>query len=207
MNALFKARTGILGGTFNPVHMGHLVLAQNAMEAFDLSSVVFVPCAAPPHKDHTGLLPGHHRVAMLEAALEDNLDFEVSEVETIRENISYTIDTVKELKRKYPESELFFIIGSDSLVELYSWRKIDELLELCTFVTVIRPGIDTEEILKKDLGVNKEHQKELRSNIVQGHAMDISSSDIRHRVAEGMSIKYLVPSSVEMYIAEHNLYK
>lgn len=207
MAVLVKERLGVLGGTFNPVHTGHLVLAQNAMESFGLSRVIFVPCEQPPHKNPAGLLPSRHRVAMLKAAVEDNFNFEVSEIETQRRDVSYTIDTVRELLKRHQESELFFIIGSDSLMELHSWKQIDELLDLCTFITIIRPGIDMEKLLSADLGVGVEHQERLRANMVQGQLMDISSSDIRHRIAEGMSIKYLVPPSVEMYIAEHNLYK
>ncbi|OVE74062.1 hypothetical protein BVX94_01925 [bacterium B17] len=207
MTVSMKERLGVLGGTFNPVHTGHLVLAQNAMETFDLSKVLFVPSELPPHKDHVEILSSNHRLEMLKDAVEDNMNFDISEVETARGDVSYTIDTVKSLMKKHPEAELFFIIGSDSLIELYSWRKIDELLDLCAFITIVRPGLDMEELLTRDLGLRADHQDKLRKNMVQGHLMDISSSDIRHRVAEGMSIKYLVPPCVEMYIAEHNLYK
>jgi nicotinate-nucleotide adenylyltransferase len=137
-----KNRIGILGGTFNPVHMGHLILAQDALEQFELSKVVFMPCACPPHKSVRDLIPAEHRAAMLEAAIEGDLRFQVSRDEIERDGISYTIDTARAMKLQYPESEIVFVIGSDSLMELHLWKEINALLEVCRFVTLTRPGAD-----------------------------------------------------------------
>lgn len=200
-------RIGILGGTFNPVHMGHLILAQDAMEHFELATVLFVPCASPPHKPARDLLPSEHRLAMLEAALEGEIRFQVSRLETDRGGTSYTIDTARELSRLHPGAEINFILGSDSLLELHLWKEIGELLELCRFVTLTRPGADCDCLLKADLHLPPPWPDRLKQNIRAGHTVGISSTDIRYRVAEGLSIRYLVHPAVEMYIAEHSLYR
>jgi nicotinate-nucleotide adenylyltransferase len=199
-------KIGILGGTFNPVHIGHLILAQNAMEAIDLSKVLFIPCAQPPHKAATALVAAEHRVAMLEAAIEDDLRFEICDIEIKRAGPSYSIDTVTTLKKLYPETDFYFIIGGDSLLELHLWKDIDNLLRLCKFVTFARPGAGLEHVQPKDLRLDPPWAESLLKEAVTGRQVDVSSSDIRHRVAEGMSIRYLVPRLVEIYIAEHNLY-
>lgn len=200
------SRIGVLGGTFNPVHMGHLILAQSAVEAFDLSAVLFVPCGNPPHKDSSVLIAASHRMAMLEAAVESDLRFEVCDIEVKRAGRSYSVDTVTELQKMYPGAELYFIIGTDTLLELHLWKNIHDLLKLCRFVTFIRPGFDVGSIAAKDLHLDSPWPERLLQGVTQGRLIDVSSSDIRHRIAEGMSIRYLVPPAVEMYIAEHGLY-
>lgn len=200
-------RIGIFGGTFNPVHTGHMIMAQNALEVFNLAKILFVPCNLPPHKDVSRLASAIHRVAMLEKAVEDNPDFQVSDVEIRKGGTNYTIDTVRYLRQLYPRYDLFFIIGSDSLIELNQWKEIDELARLCGFVTFVRPGFDPRKISLKKFKLEKGLKKNLIRNVASIHQIDISSSDIRHRVAAGMSIRYLVPGAVEIYIAEHNLYK
>lgn len=201
------ARIGILGGTFNPVHMGHLIMAQDALELFELSKVLLIPCAHPPHKAGNELAPAAHRLAMLEAALEGDLNFEVSDLEIVRGGVSYTVDTLKALRAEYPDEELVFIIGSDSLPELHLWRDIGELLSLCRIVTIARPGTDPRRLEALDLKLPVDASERLKADIRYGHPVGVSSTDIRYRVAEGMSIRYLVPPPVEMYIAEHSLYR
>jgi len=202
-----KSRIGIFGGTFNPVHMGHLIMAQDALEAFDLSKILFVPCDLPPHKDASHLASAAHRAAMLERAIEDNPDFEICDIEIRRGGTNYSIDTIRHLRKLYPRHDLFFIIGSDSLMELHQWKDIDELLRLCRFVTFVRPGFAPQKASAKALKLETGLSRDLIKNVAAVHQIDISSSDIRHRAAEGMSIRYLVPSFVEIYIAEHHLYK
>ena len=198
-------RIGILGGTFNPIHIGHLMLAQDAIEIFDLNRVVFVPCAVPPHKPTTPLIAGAHRLSMIERAIEWNPFFEVSDLELKRPGVSYAADTVAELKRRYPQTEIFFIIGLDMLAELHRWRNIQKLLEICRFVTFARPGV--EPVRAADLHLDPPWPERLLRDVVRGRCLEISSSDIRYRVAEGLSIHYLVPPEVDMYIAEHGLYQ
>ena len=207
MNKSSYTRIGILGGSFNPVHIGHLLLAQNALENFELDKVLFMPCHIQPLKDPLMLASPEHRVAMIEQAVIDNIQFELLDIEIARGGTSYAIDSVKKIRQLFPGAELFFIIGGDTLNELHQWREIYELLKLCRFVTLSRPGQDVSDFTAEKLNLDPPWPAVILDSVAHGRLIDISSSDIRHRVAEGMSIRYLVPSLVEMYIAEHNLYK
>lgn len=199
-------RIGILGGTFNPVHFGHLVLAQSAYECIDLSKVLFVPSNMPPHKKGFNLASAEHRKAMIDAAIEDDLRFELNDIELKRKGASYSIDTVMELKRESPKAEIVFIIGQDTLPELHTWKRIYDLLALCRFVTFRRPGVD--KIFEPSaLKLDAPWPEKLLKDVHEGVMVDVSSTDIRYRIAEGMSIRYLVPVHVEMYILEHRLYR
>ncbi|MCK5849423.1 MAG: nicotinate-nucleotide adenylyltransferase [Kiritimatiellae bacterium] len=201
-----RKKVGILGGTFNPIHNGHLILAQSAIEALELAQVLFIPCLTPPHKVPTGLIAPSHRVGMVHSAIENDLRFELNKTEIERDGVSYAVDTVSALREEFPNTEFFFIIGADTLKELYLWRNIYNLLEMCTFVTFSRPPLKMDTIKPEDLNLDPPWCETLLKNIVVGRQIDISSSEIRYRIAEGMSIRYLVPPSVEMYIAEHRLY-
>jgi len=202
-------RIGLFGGTFNPIHIGHLIAAQSALEHFELAKVVFVPCAVPPHKDGGGLVDARHRLAMVQAAVEDDFRFEVSDVEVQRGGRSYTVDTASGFREGYPDAELCFIIGADTLSELRLWREIGRLLEMVRFVCLARPGTDVAGLQADPgrIGLPEPWPTTLLADVVEGRLVDISSSDIRYRIAEGMSIRYLVPAAVEMYIAEHSLYR
>lgn len=197
---------GILGGSFNPVHLGHLLLAQSALETFELAMVLFIPCAIPAHKDPSTLLDAKHRLAMLEMALEDALEFEVCDIDIKRAGTSYAIDTVSELRSAYPGTQFFFIIGADTLPELHLWKDIGRLLTLCEFIIFDRPRGAVGSIAPESLRLEDPWPERLLRNVMRTRLIDISSSEIRRRIAEGMSARYLVPPSVEMYIAEHNLY-
>ena len=186
-------RIGILGGTFNPVHQGHIQLAKDALKQFSLDRVIFVPCARPPHKSPDRLAPAKHRIAMLKAAIGRSKRFDVSDIEVRRGGTSYSIDTLMQMKRKYPDVEFHFIIGWDSIGELTSWKRIDELRKLCTFVAMGRPGYR----MLRSPGVK----------IFKGRQVDASSSDIRKRIGEGKGIRRLVPAAVARYIAANRLYK
>jgi len=202
-----KQKIGLLGGSFNPVHMGHLILAQDAMERAELDQMIFIPCATPAHKDPGSLISFEHRFRMLELAVEDNPDFSVSDVENRRDGISYTIDTIRLLKQSHPDAEFSFIIGSDSLPELQTWMKIYELLEECRFVIMARPGFRAAGMTRERINLRDPWPERLQKQVITGHEIEISSTDVRMRVAEGMSIRYLVPPPVEMYICEHNLFQ
>ncbi len=205
MNAVEKV--GILGGTFNPVHVGHLILARDAMEAHGLSRVLFIPCARPAHKPETGVEPAAQRLAMLERAVVDDPAFEISRVELEREGVSYAVDTVKALRAHAPDVDWHFIIGADTLPELPTWRNILELIELCRFITMRRPGMPDREALTEGVRLPAPWPERLTEGIFDGHLIDISSSEIRKRVAQGRSIRYLVPRDVEDYIADQKLYR
>ena len=202
-----RQRIGIFGGTFNPIHMGHLVLAQDAIEQFDLAQVIFVPANRPPHKECQGLVSPDHRLAMIDAAIEGDLQFTLSDIEVLREGVSYAVDTMRELAYTYPDSELNFVIGSDSLAELHLWKNVYELLELCDIKVFERPGYRLDSLSAAQMQLRDPWPDKLLQSAVSGHLIDISSSDIRHRIREGMSIRYLVHPAVEMYIGEHSLYE
>jgi len=199
-----KTKLGILGGSFNPIHNGHLILAQAALETYELDQALFIPCAHPPHKDPGMLLPGRVRMEMVEAALEGDPRFETSSVELDRGGVSYAVDTLTELTALYPDCELYFIIGDDTLVELHLWHRIYDVLPLCHFVTFAREHSDP--IRPEALRLDPPWPERLLANVTLGRRFEVSSSDVRHRVAEGMSIRYLVPDAVDMYITEHHLY-
>ena len=197
-------RIGILGGTFNPVHRGHLVLAKSATKVFNLNKVLFIPSAKPPHKTPQIVVSVKHRLAMLKLAIKNHPIFEICDIETRRAGPSYTIDTITQLREINPSAEYYFIIGSDSLQELHMWKQINNLLNLCTFVTFGRPGISADKM--KDIHLNPQWTRTLLENYVTGRMPNISSSNIRQRVAQGKSIRYLVSKEVAEYISEYKLY-
>ena len=201
-----EQKIGILGGSFNPVHIGHRILARDAMEAHGLCRVLFVPCARPAHKPESALAHAAHRVAMLERALADNPAFGISHVELDRAGISYAVDTVTALRDAQPDVAWSFIIGADTLQELHTWREISTLVGQCRFITMRRPGQPDPRELHRRIRLPPPWPDQLMDGIFDGHQIDISSTEIRKRVAEARSIRYLVPNGVEAYINEHGLY-
>jgi len=199
-------RVGIIGGSFDPVHLGHLIIAQDAAERLGLSKVVFIPAAAPPHKQHMLLTDAGHRLNMLKLALEANPRFFASDVEIQRGGLSYTVDTIKALSEIHRDADLFLIVGSDTLVELHTWHRINELLQLCNVATVLRPGIDSMKVIGPRIQLPEECRAQLMEYVIDAHRIEISSTEIRRRIAEGRSIRYRVPAKVEAYICEHGLY-
>ncbi|HUJ10223.1 MAG TPA: nicotinate-nucleotide adenylyltransferase [Verrucomicrobiae bacterium] len=195
---------GILGGTFNPIHLGHLLMAQDATEQLELERVIFIPSATPPHKTVDKLASARDRLQMIKLAIRGNKRFEVDDLEIRRGGKSYSVDTLTQLKRRYPRAEFFFIIGADSLQELHLWREVKRLVTLCTFVTVPRPGFQAKPIIDPRLDVAT--RRRLRQHVLRGHACDIASRDIRTRIANGRSIRYLVPDAVHQYIRRRRLY-
>lgn len=188
-----------MGGTFNPPHIAHLICAEEVYELFKFDKTLFIPCARPPHKNNSEIIDANHRYNMTILATEGNPHFEVSRVELDRLGRSYTIETVKELKKLYgDDTEIHWIVGADAIIEMTSWKNIDELLEICNFIGINRPGYNIKCADEKIL--NKIQKVDVTS-------VDISSSDIRKRIRDGKSIKYLVPLSVEDYIYRNGLYK
>ena len=198
-------RIGVFGGSFDPVHIGHLTIAQDAVEQLELDRLIFVPAAVPPHKQEKTLAEGRHRFEMLQLATEGNLSFEVSDMELQRGGVSYTFDTMTQIQAEHPGATLFFIVGLDSLVELHLWRNVDKLLELCTIVPFARGGEDPARVAEQ-IQLSEPWKTGLLERLIRIHEIEISASEIRMRLAEGLSIRYLVPPEVEMYIAEHHLY-
>ncbi len=200
-------KLGILGGTFNPIHLGHLIIAEAVRERYDLTKVLFIPSAHPPHKEGQELILASDRYRLVGLAIADNPFFEVSNIEMQREGISYSVETLKTLRETESEpSDYFFIIGGDSVPELRTWRNIEELAELCTLVVVPRPGWDIEQIATEKLGLPEWLRQGLLHNLVAAPLIGISSRDIRDTIKRGQSIRYLVPRAVEEYILQHGLY-
>jgi nicotinate-nucleotide adenylyltransferase len=199
-------RLGIMGGTFDPVHNGHLVAAEAVRQEFNLDKVVFIPAGRPPHKNADLITNPEHRYIMTALATASNEYFEVSRIEVEKTEISYTVDTIKDLRTKYGEAvDIFFITGADSVLELLTWHKAEELLKLCSFIAVTRPGFDKGELEQKVYEIKSKYNGEIIS--IEVPLLEISSTDIRERVREGKSIKYLLPSDVEKYIEKNGLYK
>ncbi len=203
----YKKKIGILGGTFNPIHMGHLIMAEEVCKRHNLSKVLFVPAYIPPHKYVEDLANANQRYQMVKYAIDENSKFKVSNMEIKREGKSFTIDTIREIIHHYGEDiDIFLIMGADSLNELELWKDIKKLSQLCHFVIVNRPGYKTEpstrlvEIIGSDNVLDMER---LRLTI---EPVGISSTDIRKRINDGVEIKDLVPECVEVYIKEHGLY-
>jgi nicotinate-nucleotide adenylyltransferase len=199
-------RLGILGGTFNPVHNGHLLMAHTAAAAFGLERVLLVPSSLPPHKELAGGVSAEHRLAMLRLAAAGDPLVAVDTVEIDRGGVSYAIDTVRHLAARDPGCELFFIIGLDSLLELHRWKDVADFLKLCRVVTVNRPGIIGRPLLGGDLKLPESLSHRLLGDVVTRAMSDASSSEIRERIAKRLPIGYLVPEPVERYIRDHALY-
>ncbi|WP_144349703.1 nicotinate-nucleotide adenylyltransferase [Sporomusa termitida] len=200
-----KAKVGIMGGTFDPIHIGHLVTAEAVRIEYNLDKVLFIPASNPPHKLQSLVTPAIHRYIMTILATYSNPYFLVSALELERSGPSYTVDTVRALIDCYGAStELYFITGADAVKDLPSWQNIDELLELCFFVAATRPGsISYIDQVIKQFGTKGRHSIQRLAT----PELEISSTDIRERVKKGRSIKYIVPESVEDYIYKEGLYR
>lgn len=198
-------KIGLMGGTFDPVHHGHLVAAEEARYQFGLDRVIFIPAGRPPHKVSREISDARHRLAMTKLAIESNPFFGISAVEIERPGLSYTINTVRDMRGLYPLAEFFFITGADAVLEILSWKHIDELLNQCVFIAAKRPGYRLGRLRDKLPSISEEQFR--RIAVIEVPALAISSTDIRERVKKGRPIKYLLPESVERYITEHGLYK
>ncbi|MBN1780710.1 nicotinate-nucleotide adenylyltransferase [bacterium] len=190
-------RIGLFGGTFDPVHTGHMIIASLLCSDLPLDLLIFIPTAFPPHKRESRLLDPEHRIEMLKRAINGKPEFKWSEIEN-RNEVCYTIDTVRQFRRKYPDASLYLIIGADSLADLHTWMHPDQLLQEINIVVVSRPGIDLKAIRTDFIN---------RVTIHDTPVIGISSSMIRQRIRDHKSIATLVPEPVEQYILQHGLYR
>jgi nicotinate-nucleotide adenylyltransferase len=197
-------KIGLLGGTFDPIHMGHLVIAEEVRLKLALDDVLFIPAGQPWLKSERRVAPGEHRLEMLKLAIGPNPHFKVSTIELERPSPSYSVDTVSALRDELgADVELYFIVGFDALAELPIWKEPSRLLDLCHIVAVRRPGyaeLDWRSLEQAIPGISS------RVVVVDVSQIDISSTHIRERVAEGLSISHLVPEAVEGYILKNRLY-
>lgn len=191
-------KVGVFGGTFDPIHWGHLVLAEEALLAAGLDRILFVPSGLPPHKSARTLTPFKHRLAMVRLAVAGLAAFEVSEAEADEARPHYTLDTLASLSRERPADELSFLLGSDSLLEMRSWRDPEAIIRLCPLVVLPRPGFDAAGADPAFTG---------RVTLVDGVSVSISSTLIRRRLARGAPVRFLVPGPVREYIRRNGLYR
>jgi nicotinate-nucleotide adenylyltransferase len=192
-----RPRVGIMGGTFDPIHHGHLVAASEVRDAYDLDRVVFVPAGNQPFKVGQEVAPAEHRYLMTVIATASNPRFHVSRVDIERPGVTYTVDTLRDLRVQMPDAQLFFITGADALNQILHWKDPHDLWDLAHFIGVTRPGhVFSIEGLPED-----------HVSLLEVPAMAISSSETRDRVAAGQAIWYLVPDGVVQYIAKHGLYR
>ncbi|MFO7525137.1 MAG: nicotinate-nucleotide adenylyltransferase [Ignavibacteriaceae bacterium] len=190
------SKVGVYGGTFDPIHIGHLITAQSVREIRELDKIIFVPAFLSPHKLDIKASAPEHRINMLKLAIKNIDFFDITEFEINQQNISYTIDTLKELKKYYDELEL--IIGYDNIFKFYTWREPDEILKLATLIVLKR---------KSSYPPPYEDKYFNKAEFVQTRGIEVSSTDIRERVKHGQPINYLVTEEVKDYIYKHNLYK
>ncbi|MDQ7798406.1 MAG: nicotinate-nucleotide adenylyltransferase [Candidatus Edwardsbacteria bacterium] len=191
-------KIGIFGGTFDPIHYGHLIAAQSALEALGLDRLIFVPAGKPPHKCNWKISPPAIRFKMVQLGITGNKHFTVSDIELASQCASYTVESLKKLKKMFPGSELYLLIGLDQALALSTWRKPEEILKICQVVVMSRPGYRTVEVESK-------WRKE--TGFLTVPLIEISASDIRGRIFRGASIEYLVPPRVRQYIQQQGLYK
>ena len=198
-------KLGLFGGTFDPVHIGHLLLAEQCREQCALDAVWFLPCGSPPHKRSREITAGRHRMKMLELAVAGHEGFAVSDRELKREGTSYTVDTLTEIRSERPDCELFFLIGADSLHDLPTWREPKRILELATVVAVNRGDRPLPDLKEIRLHLGEAAAARIRTVTMPG--CDISATNIRDRIAAGTSIRFMTPRPVEVYIEQHGLFR
>jgi nicotinate-nucleotide adenylyltransferase len=194
-------RIGILGGTFDPIHIGHLIIASHAAEALNLGSVLFMPAQSPPHKRGVAITDAHHRVAMVTLAIAGDTRFSLSDQDLRTGAPSYTADLVERLASTHPSSEIFFIAGADSLRDFPTWLEPQRILRHARLAIAARPGVEISDAMKDAIPNLRD-----RTSLFDAPLMEISATDIRQRVRGAKCIRYLVPEPVESYIRDHGLY-
>jgi len=200
-------RLGILGGSFDPVHFGHLLLAETCREQCRLDEVRFLPASTAPHKRQQLAAPAKHRLTMLELALAGHPAMVVSALEIDRGGVSYTVDTLHEIRRREPDAELFLLMGADSLLDLPTWYQAEEICQLAVPVVARRPGTAPPDLSVLSDLVSPDRLALIREFQVESPLIDLGSTDIRQQVAAGRSIRYRVPRAVEKYIETNELYR
>lgn len=206
LNFIYAKSIAIMGGTFNPIHYGHLMTAESVRKEFNIEKVIFIPSGNPPHKEKKDVLDIEFRYTMTELATLCNDKFEVSAIEAMKEGISYTVDTIEEIKKYYSnDTKIYFIIGADTVEKILTWKNATKLLNMCEFIAVTRPGYNKKNMLEHIAYINKKYKVNIL--FLQIPKLAISSTDIRQRIQNNKSISYLLPITVEKYIYKHGLYK
>ncbi len=199
-----KTRVGLMGGSFDPIHLGHITIAGEARDALQLSHVLFLPSGRPPHKAHLGASPAQ-RLEMTRLAVEPLPWAQASDVEVCRQGTIYTVDTLQILSSQHPEAAFYYIIGADTLLDLPNWRNTQKVCTLCRFICLHRPGVADEAIGTALEDLHSRYGAQV--HLVPASGPDISSTEIRRRVARGQSTEGLLPCAVRAYIDRENLYR
>ncbi len=204
---MHRGGVALFGGTFNPIHVGHLVCARAIREYLDLSRVIFIPAAYPPHRWTHELVAPHHRLEMVRLAIAGEPHFEASDVELQQGGMTYSLRSAATIRQTLgPQITLYWIIGGDALLELKSWQRLSDLVEMCRIVTAVRPGFEVPDLSPLLAVLTPEQVGKLRDLIIPTPRLDVSATEIRWRVRENRSIRYLVPDAVREYILGHGLY-
>lgn len=198
-------KTGIMGGTFNPIHLGHLLLAEQAREFTGLDEVMFMPSGNSYMKDSSEIASGEHRLAMTELAIEDNPFFSLSTLEMERGGATYTCDTLRILHQKHPRTQFYFILGADNLFSIENWKDPEIILGSCHLIVTARGDSKEADIEKQASHLEQKYHTQVI--LLPERKIDISSSEIRERLSKGKSVRYMVPDKVLTYIKEHQLYR
>lgn len=198
-------KVGIMGGSFDPIHIGHLMIAESAYEQFDLERILFIPTGNPPHKDISIYSTSKQRLEMVSLAIQDNHHFQLSTLEMEREGVIYTFRTLEILKNQNPDIEYYFIMGADSLFDFESWKEPSKITEYCTLLVATRENMENQALMDKILYLENKYKGKIQ--ILNTPNIDISSRTLRERVKNGSTIKYYVPKDVENYIKKNHLYK
>ena len=213
-----KERIGLFGGTFNPIHLGHLRGAEEIRETFGLQEVVFIPTAIPPHKVAAGVAEARHRLQMVRLATASNSGFSTTDIELARSGKSYSIDTIRYFRERHSDAP-FFILGGDAFEEIETWKEFQQLFYLCSFIVMTRPGFQktlSNSQLPKSLVPVFRYDEEIKGwKHTSGHTLhfreitylDISSTKVRELIEKGVSVRYLIPAEVEAYVQQHGLYR
>ncbi len=198
-------KIGIMGGTFNPIHIAHLILAESTYDQLNLDKILIMPSKNPPHKIHENILSDEHRIQMILLAIENNPHFELSKMELERDGLTYTAETLEGLTKQYPEDEYYFILGADSLLQIEQWKDPEIIFQLSHIVAAGRDLLPRNEMVEQ---INHLTEKfDAIIHYLQIPNMDISSKSLRQSKKDGKSIRYYVPDKVEQYILEHQLYQ
>ena len=199
-----RKKTGIMGGTFNPIHTGHLLLAENARDSFGLDEILFIPSGRSYMKREAEVLDRHHRYEMTLLAIQDNPAFSVSDIEVKRKGNTYTCDTLSQLKQQEPETDFYFIVGADNLFSMETWKEPERIFRDCTVLAAIRDDKDSDMLQEQISYLTDKYDASICQIVFR--EINISSTDIRMRLANGQSIRYMVPDQVISYIEQHHLY-
>ncbi len=204
MGAKNRQKIGVMGGTFDPIHYGHLLIAENAYEQFQLDQVIFMPTGHPPHKNDKQVLGAKERIDMIKLAIKSNPHFSCSNYEVMKEDVCYTYLTLLEIHQQCPDDELYFIMGADSLADFSTWKNPKGISELSTILVAVRDGLNTEKLLYIRNSLNQTYHT--RIAFINTPNFSVSSHMIRERIASHQTVRYLVPDAVEQYLMNYRIY-